>query len=234
MALTPEDVVNKRFQPTKFREGYDQDEVDDFLDEVVVELRRLNQENEELRQRLVAAEARVSEAAKRGPPRAAPRRRASPSRPPRRRTVAGARRSAAPPQSRARRADPHDQPAAARSPPPRGARARGRREARRAHRRGPRHRRARRRRGRGQAARRRSASLDQERVALENRIDELRIFERDYRPKLQELHRGPAARPRHRAAPGAGLRQPGLLVAASARPGAAGDQPAPSFQGFGG
>lgn len=52
MALTPEDVVNKRFQPTKFREGYDQDEVDDFLDEIVVELRRLTQENEELRQRV--------------------------------------------------------------------------------------------------------------------------------------------------------------------------------------
>jgi DivIVA domain-containing protein len=52
MALTPEDVVNKRFQSTKFREGYDQDEVDDFLDEVVVELRRLTQENEELRTRL--------------------------------------------------------------------------------------------------------------------------------------------------------------------------------------
>ena len=61
MALTPEDVVNKRFQPTKFREGYDQDEVDDFLDEVVVELRRLNQENEELRQRLVASDSRISE-----------------------------------------------------------------------------------------------------------------------------------------------------------------------------
>lgn len=61
MALTPEDVVNKRFNPTKFREGYDQDEVDDFLDEVVVELRRLNQENEELRQRLVASENRVQE-----------------------------------------------------------------------------------------------------------------------------------------------------------------------------
>jgi DivIVA domain-containing protein len=61
MALTPEDVVNKRFQPTKFREGYDQDEVDDFLDEVVVELRRLNQENDELRQRLVAADARANE-----------------------------------------------------------------------------------------------------------------------------------------------------------------------------
>ncbi|WP_457949527.1 DivIVA domain-containing protein [Pseudarthrobacter sp. alpha12b] len=55
MALTPEDVVNKRFQPTKFREGYDQDEVDDFLDEIVVELRRLNQENDELRKKLAEA-----------------------------------------------------------------------------------------------------------------------------------------------------------------------------------
>ena len=52
MALTPEDVVNKRFQPTKFREGYDQDEVDDFLDEIVMELRRLNQENDELRRKV--------------------------------------------------------------------------------------------------------------------------------------------------------------------------------------
>jgi DivIVA domain-containing protein len=52
MALTPEDVVNKQFQQTKFREGYDQDEVDDFLDEVVVELRRLLQENTELKARL--------------------------------------------------------------------------------------------------------------------------------------------------------------------------------------
>lgn len=61
MALTPEDVVNKRFQSTKFREGYDQDEVDDFLDEIVVELRRLTQENDELRQRSVAADARIAE-----------------------------------------------------------------------------------------------------------------------------------------------------------------------------
>lgn len=57
MALTPEDVVNKRFQQTKFREGYDQDEVDDFLDEVVVELRRLYQENDDLKQKLSNAEA---------------------------------------------------------------------------------------------------------------------------------------------------------------------------------
>jgi DivIVA domain-containing protein len=61
MALTPEDVVNKRFQATKFREGYDQDEVDDFLDEVVNELRRLNEENEELRNKLGTCERRVGE-----------------------------------------------------------------------------------------------------------------------------------------------------------------------------
>ena len=61
MALTPEDVVNKRFQATKFREGYDQDEVDDFLDEVVNELRRLTEENEDLRGKLGACERRVGE-----------------------------------------------------------------------------------------------------------------------------------------------------------------------------
>lgn len=59
MALLPEDVVNKRFQQTKFREGYDQDEVDDFLDEIVVELRRLSAENDDLRSKLEAAEARL-------------------------------------------------------------------------------------------------------------------------------------------------------------------------------
>lgn len=59
MALTPEDVVNKRFQPTKFREGYDQDEVDDFLDEIVVELRRLNEENDGLRKQVAELEAQL-------------------------------------------------------------------------------------------------------------------------------------------------------------------------------
>ena len=66
MALTPEDVVNKRFQPTKFREGYDQDEVDDFLDEVVGELRRLTSENEQLSQKLSACERRVTELGRSG------------------------------------------------------------------------------------------------------------------------------------------------------------------------
>ena len=41
MALTPEDVLDKNFTATQFRRGYDEQEVDDFLDEVVVELRRL-------------------------------------------------------------------------------------------------------------------------------------------------------------------------------------------------
>lgn len=34
MALTPEDVRNKRFTAVRFKEGYDLDEVDTFLDEV--------------------------------------------------------------------------------------------------------------------------------------------------------------------------------------------------------
>lgn len=55
MALTPADILNKRFQATKFREGYDQEEVDDFLDEIVVEMRRLTEENEDLRRQLAQA-----------------------------------------------------------------------------------------------------------------------------------------------------------------------------------
>ena len=61
MALTPEDVVNKRFTIVKFREGYDQDEVDDFLDEITKELRNLAQENESLRGKLAASQAREGE-----------------------------------------------------------------------------------------------------------------------------------------------------------------------------
>jgi len=39
--LTADDVLNKKFQATKFREGYEQDEVDSFLDHVVETLRYL-------------------------------------------------------------------------------------------------------------------------------------------------------------------------------------------------
>lgn len=59
--LTADDVLNKKFQPTKFREGYDQDEVDDFLDEVVNTLSTLQNENEELKAKLAAAERRIAE-----------------------------------------------------------------------------------------------------------------------------------------------------------------------------
>jgi DivIVA domain-containing protein len=67
MPLTPEEVVNKRFSQTQFRAGYDQDEVDDFLDEVVVELRRLISENEELRAGIVPATAPASNEAAEAP-----------------------------------------------------------------------------------------------------------------------------------------------------------------------
>ncbi|MEI2779562.1 MAG: DivIVA domain-containing protein [Tetrasphaera sp.] len=44
MPLTPEDVLNKTFGTTQFRRGYDEREVDDFLDEVVASLRSLTAE----------------------------------------------------------------------------------------------------------------------------------------------------------------------------------------------
>src|SRR5450759_250460 len=52
MAFMPEDVLNKNFTATQFRRGYDEHEVDDFLDEIVVELRRLTNENEDLSKQL--------------------------------------------------------------------------------------------------------------------------------------------------------------------------------------
>ena len=61
MPLTPDEVVNKRFSATKFRQGYDEEEVDEFLDEVVAELRRLTSENEDLKSKLAACERRVGE-----------------------------------------------------------------------------------------------------------------------------------------------------------------------------
>jgi DivIVA domain-containing protein len=48
MPLTPDDVQNKRFSTVRFKEGYDEEEVDAFLDEVEAELRRLLSENQSL------------------------------------------------------------------------------------------------------------------------------------------------------------------------------------------
>jgi DivIVA domain-containing protein len=52
MAFMPEDVLNKNFTATQFRRGYDEHEVDDFLDEIVIELRRLSAENDDLNKQL--------------------------------------------------------------------------------------------------------------------------------------------------------------------------------------
>ena len=59
--LTAEDILNKKFTATKFREGYDVVEVDDFLDEVLNTLRALQGENDDLKSKLAAAERRVAE-----------------------------------------------------------------------------------------------------------------------------------------------------------------------------
>jgi len=229
MALTPEDVVNKRFQATKFREGYDQDEVDDFLDEVVVELRRLNQENEDLRQRLTAAEARAAGAAKSAPAAPAPAAvYAEPAAPPP--TVAVP--TQAPGQS-----DLDEQTSTTNLL----------QLARRLHeehvREGIEKRDALIAEGHATAARvvaeaeakqrAQIGILDQERLALEKRVDELRVFEREYRQKLKSYIEG-QLRELDTATPvqvsgNQGFSSP---VSASGMPGE--QAPAPTFQGFGG
>ena len=52
MALSPEDVLNKTFTTTQFRRGYDEREVDDFLDDIVAEMRRMTKADDEIRQQL--------------------------------------------------------------------------------------------------------------------------------------------------------------------------------------
>ena len=233
MALTPEDVVNKRFQPTKFREGYDQDEVDDFLDEVVVELRRLGQENEDLRQRLIASESRIAELQRSAGP-----------------TTGGHEQHAPAPVA----AQPQPQPqSAALSYPsaqvdPSSVDPSNTNNllqlARRLHeehvREGVEKRDALIAEGHAAAARvvadaeakQRSQihSLDQERSGLEHRIDELRTFEREYRQKLKGYIEG-QLRDLDSAGPVSG----GPVAAGSAFGGGGVGLPAKSFsQGFGG
>lgn len=48
MAITPEDLITKSFKIVTEESGYDRNEVDDFLDELVVELRALYSEREAL------------------------------------------------------------------------------------------------------------------------------------------------------------------------------------------
>jgi DivIVA domain-containing protein len=221
MALTPEDVVNKRFQATKFREGYDQDEVDDFLDEVVVELRRLNKENEELRQRLAAAEARAAGAAKSAPAAPAP-------------AAVYAERAAPPPTV----AVPMQAPAQS-DVDEQTSTTNLLQLARRLHeehvREGIEKRDALIAEGHATAARvvaeaeakqrAQIGILDQERLALEKRVDELRVFEREYRQKLKSYIEG-QLRELDTATPVQVSGNQGFSAPVSASE--------PTFQGFGG
>ncbi|MFJ2370141.1 DivIVA domain-containing protein [Microbacterium sp. NPDC087665] len=63
MALTPDDVVTKQFQHVRFKDGFDPDEVDDFLDEIVIEWRKALEENVELKAKLAAYESGATPAA---------------------------------------------------------------------------------------------------------------------------------------------------------------------------
>lgn len=60
--LTEDDVMNMRFkEPKEVSEGYDQDEVDVFLDQVADTIGTLSKENAELQNQLKIAQARITE-----------------------------------------------------------------------------------------------------------------------------------------------------------------------------
>lgn len=59
MALTPLDIHNKEFRKT-FR-GYDEEEVDEFLDQLVKDYERLYKENVELREALAAKDSNIGQ-----------------------------------------------------------------------------------------------------------------------------------------------------------------------------
>ncbi|MFC0675791.1 DivIVA domain-containing protein [Brachybacterium hainanense] len=62
MALMPEDLLNKRFTPVRFSEGYDMDEVDNYLDnDVLPRLQELIDENTRLTGELEEARNRIAE-----------------------------------------------------------------------------------------------------------------------------------------------------------------------------
>jgi len=194
--LTADDVLNKKFQATKFREGYDQDEVDDFLDEVVNTLRVVQGENEDLKTKLAAAERRIAELSRAGAqqnvpmakPEPAPEPEPVPTPVPAPVPVTVAAPVQAPPvaQAQVRQSEPesatgmlalaqklHDD--YVRSGQEEGERLIAD--------------------AKGQAARivreaeetstRTLGQLEQERSLLERKIDELRVFERDYRTRLK-------------------------------------------------
>src|SRR5438552_1126655 len=68
MPLTPEDVQKKQFTTVRFKEGYDEEEVDAFLDEVEAELRRLLAENQQLNRTAAAPAAPAAAPPPQAPP----------------------------------------------------------------------------------------------------------------------------------------------------------------------
>jgi DivIVA domain-containing protein len=196
--LTAEDILNKKFAATKFREGYDVEEVDDFLDEVVRTLTAVQEENDDLRSKLAAAERRVAElsrtdAAQQAAPAAAAPAPASVAAP----------KALAEPESATGMLQLaqklHDD--YVRSGQEEGdrliseAKAEGARIVREAE----------------ETSHRTLSQLEQERSLLERKIDELRLFERDYRTRLKSFlqnllgdldARGSALPPRQNAAAG--------------------------------
>jgi DivIVA domain-containing protein len=66
MALTPEQVLNKHFQTTQFRRGYEERDVDDFLDEVVAEMRSLIEQRDDYLKQLNDCRASKNQGAVRG------------------------------------------------------------------------------------------------------------------------------------------------------------------------
>ena len=66
MALTPEQVLNKHFQTTQFRRGYEERDVDDFLDEIVAEMRSLIEQRDDYLKQLNDCRASKNQGAVRG------------------------------------------------------------------------------------------------------------------------------------------------------------------------
>ncbi|MFD6179038.1 MULTISPECIES: DivIVA domain-containing protein [unclassified Isoptericola] len=177
--LTAEDILNKKFAATKFREGYDVEEVDDFLDEVVRTLTAVQEENDDLRSKLTAAEHRVAElsrsdAAQQSQPTPSPAPTPAPAPAP-----AAAKQQPAEPESATGMLQLaqklHDD--YVRSGQEEGdrliseAKSEGTRIVREAE----------------ETSHRTLSQLEQERSLLERKIDELRLFERDYRTRLKSF-----------------------------------------------
>jgi DivIVA domain-containing protein len=205
MPLTPDEVVNKRFSATKFRQGYDEEEVDEFLDEVVAELRRLTSENEDLKSKLSACERRVGELSRGGATTIAP----APEPTPESEPVAAAPEPPPPPVPAPAPA-PEPMPVAAQAPAastmaagPEGAagmlalaqklhdehveagRAEGAKVVAEAKEHADRLVRE-----AEEKQRRTLGNLEQERAVLERKVEELRAFERDYRRRLKAYLEG--------------------------------------------